>query len=461
MNALRTIFSWPKNCSTKLIKLITGNLDSNTMASRMAQLKSTTELTNTYKFLCLMSDPEQLSRAREQASHRVNKTYDMSDNFRFQRRKHFNPEKLPTIQRVDDLEELMNRVGPIWTVLDRKRGSMTVELLYDQILQKKLGRHADYPIGYFNTFALIQKLTSSEDIEHRNLVIAESSSILMALENYNNHDWRLIKLREAIFEKGWRIYKIDNTTHKAVNEHVSGIYRSLATRQDHTTDNFETWQMLMEEATSTNNESTTEPDHQNQTTTIESISEPYLGDYKERNKLNRIHRCEDRVTLRESHTSLTRLICSKPEVWQNITPNWIDGSKMLMLSGLIETNNGQLIKGCAQGTVQCPDCEEGPVRREQGTRLKWYNITQATANLHPTLHRALICHKFDNLRSELDEHIGSELGGERNTENREGLERCLKHRSASQRVLRYLTRCAMLLQTPTHPPKRPGQGPNL
>lgn len=438
INSLRTIFDWPKNSSTKIVRLITGKREANTMALRMTQMKCTTELASTYKFLYLMTIPEERSRIKERGAHRANQVFDLSDNPSFAKRKHFNPEKIPTVQRADDLEELMGRVGPIWAILDRKQGSMMIELLLDKVLQKKLGRHAEYPIGYFNSFAMLQQQTKSENIEHKNLVMADNSSILMALENYNNHDWRLIKLRETIYEKKWRIFKIDEPTHKAMNEYINSIYRNLATRVDTTADDFETWLVLMEQ--STGGEETREANQENRTI-IDSIKEPYLGDYKERNKLNRMNRSQDRAKLMEAHTSLTRIICSKPETWQEITPNWIDGQKMLMLSGLVRTEEGQLARGTNQAATQCSVCRGGQTQ-QLSESPRWHNLSEEAISRHLTLHRAIHCPRFSTLRSALKDSLRRELET-LEMEKTEGLEGYIRHKRLCQRMLRYLSKCAM------------------
>lgn len=109
-----------------------------------------------------------------------------------------------------------------------------------------------YPTSHFNSLAMLLKLAQTDSIDHRNIIMSQDNSILMALENHANHDWRIIKLREALFDKGWRIYKVDKAIQKTINEHLSNIYKTLATRNVPATEDFETWQALMEEAVGAN-----------------------------------------------------------------------------------------------------------------------------------------------------------------------------------------------------------------
>lgn len=451
IRSLRTIFSWPGNCSTKLIRLITGLQESHTVATRMARLRGESEFSGTYKYLLMtkqeLSQPSRIN---------PNRAFNLETNFRSQRRKQYNPDKMPTLHRAQDLEELMNQVGPIWALLDRKKGSLMAELLFENILQKRLGKHAEYGISYFNSFALLLNTVRDRTIENRNLIMPENNSIIMALENYNNHDWRVIELRESIHDQGWRIYKIKGELYEGVDEHITAIYKSLALRtatpnDDQNNrqprlpdpDDIHAWMLLMETGSTTSEETVT-PEN---AAFITFLKAPYLGDYREKNRLNSRFLQQDKEWALNQHTSITRALCSKPEVWKNMTPNWLDGQKMLALTGLIQDEHKALIKGHRTNLQQCEHCLNLP---RDHIEYKFHNLSEGALNSHVAIHRAFKCHKFRTSREQLTEGIRRDLTGlkEEDTQMMEGLEGCLRNRKACQRVLRHLARCAMNIEHP-------------
>lgn len=144
--------------------------------------------------------------------------------------------------------------------------------------------------------------------------------------------------------------------------------------------------------------------------------------------MNRISRSEDRAASQASHTTITRTMCNRTEVWQRITPNWLDGQKILMLSGLIRAENGLLVKARTETGSRCPTCHN-PI------------------NKHITMHRAFECRQFESSRNRFRELIAKEDSATQ-TDN---LEELLSNKRSCQTLLRFLARCAMLQQTPTHP----------
>lgn len=88
----------------------------------MAQLKSLGELGDTYRFLALMAEPEKAKTLEKEATHKENRMHNLEENHRSRARKHCNPDKLVSVRHIDDIESLMQDVGPIWVLLDRKKG---------------------------------------------------------------------------------------------------------------------------------------------------------------------------------------------------------------------------------------------------------------------------------------------------------------------------------------------------
>lgn len=435
-NTIKTIFAWPRNCSNKLIKLITGNLASRTTAIKMAQLKRHSDMGAAYEYLFQLSDPSESTIIKTTPSHRANQISNLEQNARFYKRKHFNPDKMLKTFQEEDLEELMNRVGPIWTILERKNGSLMAELIFDQVLQVRLARHSDYPIPYFNSFAILLKMAQDRSTSHRSLVLHSENSLLKALENYSNHDWRLINLRETLHDNGWRIYKVNKELHLGINSHMNNLYTTLATKPTATPEDINSWMVLMEPATDTS-ESATPHESTNQAK-LEHIKQPPLGDYKDRNYLRSRYRIYEQQEHTANHTRLTQSLCQDTKVWQDITPNWLDGQKMIMLSGLITTEDKQLIRD--EGTEASIICE---CRRQDWNmdNPTWLDTQPTIIDKYTALHRAFRCNKFEAARRTAIEKINRALGNQQ--ELATGIKAVLTHKRASQTFLRHLARSAM------------------
>lgn len=445
LNTLKTILGWPRNTSNKLTRLITNNTDSRIIATRMAQLKQHSDMGNTYKFITLMANQEEATKLKSSPTSRDNIISNMEQNNRFWRRKHYNPNKMLRTFKEDNLEALMERVGPIWALLDRKQGSLMIELFFDQVLQKKIGRHEDYPIAYFNSFATLQKIVSDRSIQNRSLVLYEQNSLIKALENYNNHDWRLIHLRETLFDNGWRIYKIEKETHSDLSAHITDIYRKIATSLTTTLDDIDAWILLMEPPVTGREGAMLQQDQQpeqDDTLKIEAIRHPYLSDYKERNFQKIKNRMHDKLIQQANHTRMTQILCPNTKVWSDITPNWLDGQKVLMLSGMIVSKEGNLIKD--EGTNALIHCScETPSEHNQGVGSTWLDIPVQMINRYTALHRALICPEFEESRRATMRKINRELSS-----SGANPETILANKRTSQTLLRYLSKCAMNIRDP-------------
>lgn len=451
--AIRIVHEWPKNISDKLIRLITRNHESGTIVRRLAEKRATamTPLSRTYKFLLLSSTPtgtRQLAGDRHNLNNRLANLEHSNQPFR---RRHPNPEKILKSNRCDDIIDCMERTGPIWTILDRNQGSMIIEMYMERVLQNRLGKHKEYPTSYFNSFSLLLETVSDRSIMNRTLIVNENNSILMAIENLSNHDWRVIKLRETLVDNGWQVLKIKTETDKQLNHYINETYKRLNIRNSPNANDFTAWQLLMENgteddhlATATTTDNNNSNNNATPTTQVKQLNEPYLLDYKQRNRINQISKIEDKRIYLTMHTRMTKTICPTPEIWQNITPNWLDGQKMLMLSGLISTPQGQLERGDRSPASGCELCTNQPINdlnhNLDPTRITWPNhgLDDNTIRGHITLHRAIECPAFAELRNKFINKLR-----ESHHEGDNTIKRLLKNRMKGQTVLRYLAKCAM------------------
>lgn len=76
------------------------------------------------------------------------------------------------------------------------------------ILHKGTFLHEVNQANYFNELAILNIVT--EYTECKNLLIDDRNSLIMALYNMNNHDYRIIKLRQKLIDERWQLCKMVN-----------------------------------------------------------------------------------------------------------------------------------------------------------------------------------------------------------------------------------------------------------
>lgn len=72
---------------------------------------------------------------------------------------------------------------------------------------------------------------------------------------------------------------------------------------------------------------------------------PPVSDYIEMRKMKDRARNDMALEKFNNNTSVTKKLSQNINCWKNWPPSWIDGRRMLMLSGMVTDNQGRLIKG--------------------------------------------------------------------------------------------------------------------
>lgn len=460
IKTLRTIFGWPANTSIKLIRLITASLNCRQTVIRTAKYRSLTEFETIYTFLLKISEPniakEIAELPRETKINRGLLTPRLNLETGITRhRKHPNPAKPLHIKEVSCIITETETCGPTWILLDREMGSMMAEISNDSvILQLKLGRHNEYPISYFNSFALILKTVSDTTQTNRTITLSESNSILRALENQHNRDWRVIQLREKMADNGWRINKISNHAEGALRSALAKSYKNITLiHEGNPINDFRLWLAFTENSVNPetgNNTNATRPSYR-----VESLNEPYLLDYKQENQINKWAPAEDKSFFIACNTNTTRALNINPEIWQSITPNWLDGAKMLVLGGMSCNADGQLQYCGDESTATCHLCEQpnenDPLNDAESSADDWHGLDSETINSNLVLHKTFTCRANRAKREEFLSRTRIELASERASLNgREILEQILTNKRACQRFLRLMVKCNTNAQTRQH-----------
>lgn len=418
---LRIIFEWPSNTSIKLIRMLTKSVKVKLDVQRMAGHNETMELGKIYYFLEKLTIENNRNEYALIATHNDLETINLETDI-LTRRKHFNPNKILSIKQIDSISEEMNRYGPGWFLLDKASGSMMTEMLFDKVKQIRVGKHYDYQISYFNSFALLNKLTSESTVEHKCLFISGDHSILKAIQNLNNHDYRVIQLREQMCDNKWRVNIINKEEASIMNEYLHTIYKKLVIT---TQKNLSDGQSIDNNLDSNRCE-------------LETIFEPNLSDYKARNSLNlRITR-ENNDEFNSYHTELTRHLCYDVTIWQTLTPNWISGKRLMALSGLHIDNDTNMLMHTGGKRERCSTCNE----ENQETSIIWQNIHQLAVENNMILHRMVECSGFDAERTAFVGKVRINMILEAIDNRYEMLNYILKNKRTSQSLLTFIAQCA-------------------
>lgn len=444
--AFKLIFGWPSNTSTKLMKLITGTLGCRETVLRTAKLRALTEFRPIYEFLikiCHTNIPRYLTtlssnERRELSTPRLNLELDIA-----RRRKHPDPTKLMSTIETKSFQDIISASRLTWILLDRNKGSMLAEINESkEVLQIKLGRHCQYPISYFNSFALLWKVVSDPTLTNKSLTLSGTNSLLSALENPHNKDWRVIKLRESIFDAGWIISKIGLGEEKRLRESLARKYSNLSLRHDTNAviSDFNLWLAMNESVPEEKGGSNARPIHK-----VESLSEPYLWDYRKRNHINKWAPAEDETFFQLCHTTITRALTTRTDIWQLITPNWLDGYKMIVLGGVSSDENGQLVHGERVPSDTCYLCATlQQSRLDTDINQNWRGISDSLIKSNLVLHKTFVCDKFNTERDEFLKHMGLNMATDDSAvDGKEILERMLSNRKLCQKFLSFMVKCNM------------------
>lgn len=448
IKAIRTVFDWPSNVSIKLIRLITRNLECYETVKTIAKYRQTTMYSRIYSFLSELDTFEVTRAARLTGIDGLEERRLQFPKINLEteivaRRRHHDPSKWPNIEQAASFNESLTRTKHTWIILDRGLASMMAEINdEDHVTQLRLGKHVNYSISYFNSFALLLRTVSDGTVINRCLTMSETNSMLLAIENSHNSDWRVIQLREKMYDSGWQIMKISLAEERRIRTKLVSVYKGIDPRYDSNAiiSDFRLWLManegLLNEPTSPV-EARTRIQHR-----VESLSEPNLTDYRQRNQLNKWIPREISAYFQSSHTSITRILCDNFEVWQNITPNWLDGSKMLVLSGLMNNESGTLEHANEIHQEECRHCAGN--QDEDDTIIDWHGLSEEVVNRSRILHKIFVCKRYVGERRELLRRISHIVSSDEHENGYlSAMERILMNRIACQRFLSFMVKCCM------------------
>ena len=428
---LKLVFNWPTNITAKCVRLLSKQSGCLRYVARMVRLGATGEMASTYALLAkLLARSVRGTSRREYSQLMGHMPRPLAEQLDLEHERYGDP-----TQYLDGLVVRLVEVGAkclgallgvkcgelagvgervtfvkqscreLWVVpgeaFNSRRGSLAVELASrgQHLGRHLLVRHAHYPIAYFSSMALLWRLfggvaADSGGEGQRVVIMDEKGSVVAALMNHRNRDWRVIRLRRLVKCNQWRILLLSKWALEA--QFLSSVeVRQLASL----------WAA-------------------NKLTAV-ACSQPEVGDYLARHEISMRDERERHDEMLGLRTWMCRKIAAADlEVWWRIPPSWLSGCKMLLLADLVLGAPGdkQLVKAKCAGDEErvCGFCGEAIV----------------DVDMHPVEHRVKVCTKFAQHREDMSALADAYA--------RDGqVSKLYANKMTCQRALKILTRCAL------------------
>lgn len=308
IKAYKYIFNLPNNVSNKIIAMLAREDDMRNSIRKLTYKKTNSNQESQYKLLYKLIDQPitGISQWSNDHQNHINITP-------ISQRKYHNPTKNLNIVYTEAIDEIIEIK---YTIRERKCETILAKYSKQNINMITGVRHEQYNTVYFNTLSTIRALADFEENQAKRKLIPErSSSLLLALTNSRNHDYRIIELREDLYDLGWTIFAMKDE-----------IYHEIKNKIDQ--------------------------ECSKQQIQIVTVDRPNITDYRNKFILKRMIDQNTVSYRRDNLTSFCSSICSNIQAWDNINPTWITGKRALMLSGL-SNNNGRLEKTDNDKTCSC------------------------------------------------------------------------------------------------------------
>ena len=373
--AIKKIFDWPSNVSNKVTRLLTGmHANARALTTKMLTIKAakpnglghqfllhTLQLNGNVHELKTAADAEQLDY--ESIANYLDYRIIWCPNLSAHVRRYHNPtaNSLTRITEYSDREEMSAAIGPTWVAIEGGKFAIMAEIYHTQVLQVITGRHTECAIGYFNLMGIVMSAATDEHITNRNIAFLSANSLIQALSNMTNHDWRVISLRETLNRQGWTVCTLSRD---AFNATLGIVFK--ANSQDLRVQAELSW-----------------------------LKWPSTEDYGTTNQAKHALNSSIKTLALDNRPRLVQLLSgNNTKVWAKLNPSWISGKTALMLSGMV-THAGKLLKGDLEAGVTPVGCTTAACARTTN------HAPEPHTNQHATLHRAFHCPRFIEARREI------------------------------------------------------------
>lgn len=335
LKTIKIAFGWPLSTPNKPIKLIFDIREPMTTISKMTINRFHLETGPAYMYLM---------KTQKQTSPQIHRRYHNPDMIlnKIERYPGMNPAKLHQGFRY-----IIER-AKFAALVKVDRGAITPELIIT-------AWHNTGP--YAHTLVTLSK--AAEAIEHRNmtLVINGQCAIMQAIKNLENHDQRIIHLRESIHKAGWKLITIDGDHHRNLKRAVDDKLKNIRIHAQigSTEHNAEEWIRANIEATGPPLDHT----HGSMAT-----KEPDMLDYRIRLLAKKKYKFDEQLERLANRTTICKKIENKPEKWMRLNPSYLEGEDMMMLGGVIrDPRTDKLRKD--EPTNECTYCGKSDIEPKE------------------------------------------------------------------------------------------------
>lgn len=402
--ALRTIFGWPANCSTKTMRLITGCPTTESEIRVILHSKEPTEHWQAYELLLNLMMIKLNTIRHTQLSPYYPKIEPAEKiEKRLWLRRYANPKLyLRPPKHLSD-EQIHNTDYWIIETAPRIRA---IELT-NRLINPTTITFDHWCKGSRNSYfkeatALWNLVSANDDEKSKTWLTTEKNTLLSALYNNKSNHWLTITLREKLTQNGWSIII-------ATYEQLQYINDTIYNKRDIVQPT--PWYTKYTELRTNN------PDY---TRAYQKASSKYTAETIRH------------IAMQENHNLLTSQLDERDKSWINYPPSMINSSNILMLSGLANRENGAQI----EQALEIPGPYEAPIGCT-------YICKRAQQGL-PTLHRLLECPRFDKLRIEFNKALkkSTHITAQQMNKDLNSLNTAFENFRTRQTIVRFLTKCA-------------------
>lgn len=323
IKTLKLTFDWPEDTPNKVIKLILDIREPGTTARRMANGRLHLEQGDSYKYLM-----------KNNNEHRITQ----------QRRRYANPETTMNIVQYEQIprDQLAEEV---WYLLEGGKYAALTRITENNIEPTILHSAWYDACPYTNSLVTLTDAARRYDLKRIQLIINGKCSIMQALCNWDNHDQRLIELRELIHRAKWRIIATNGPTHQAFKTTVKQFIKNKGIRTH-----------LGDRVHNVNQWIRSNIEQQSQTQTLEAtaLKSPDTMDYLIRLLANKQYKMASELERRSNRTRTCKEIEPDYRKWLSLNPAHLNGRCMLMLGGLIK--NRRITKD--EPATRCHYCKQ-------------------------------------------------------------------------------------------------------
>lgn len=275
-------------------------------------------------------------------------------------------------------------------------------------------QHKQWSIAYFNHMAAIWDITIRHNFKgnNTNWVTNNNNSLLKALLNMNNKDWRIIQIRETMHRRDWKILTLEEEEYRTVSQSV--IQQCL--------DRLKTQFMPNSTAPQQPNNTCTHPTDTQQIDRISanSTTKPNIDDYIQLSNTSKETKELKYLDNENNKTQMIKELTLTLNQEIILPPNWITGPTMMAISDLTNNNPSRTME-------------------RNNNNNPCTHHTSSPLFLNSTLHTALECDHTSNSdnRNQLKEYL-KKAGLEHET-----LTNCMKNIKGQQAILKQIKNVAL------------------